>query len=113
MVSKKIILKLIKKGNKVCSEKIYLDLLRKLKFELGVKNPVAMVETIIENISTPVTLISKKVGGTVYQIPVPVKKGKDVSIGVGWLLEYVNTVKDVKMVLKLYNEILLIKKTNP
>lgn len=109
-IAKKFVFKFFKRGNKCLSEKVYLKLLRDLKLKHNIQNSKEFINNTVLEISTPVGIIAKKVGGTVYQIPIPIKKNKEISVSLGWLLDYIKTVKNLKAVDKIEKELLLINK---
>lgn len=79
--------KLVRNGKKGKSEEVFFEILRKFKQTGSGKRPVDTVVNGLENAGPKVALLSKKVGGARYQIPVPVKSGKEESVGLRWLVD--------------------------
>jgi small subunit ribosomal protein S7 len=50
-------------------------------------NPVIVVETAIENASPTVMIKSKRIGGSIYQVPVEVKANKRLFYSIRWILD--------------------------
>lgn len=101
--------KLIKNGHKVRGEKVFFKVLRDIKRNEGVR-PVEMLFESIDNISPKVSVISKKVGGSRYQIPVPIKENKEYGVGVSWLLNSVKSTRKGNISDNLLNELYLAKR---
>jgi len=71
----KIINYIMKNGKKSVAKKIYHDMLQEIKSN-GHMNPEIVLETAIENASPSLMIKSKRMGGSVYQVPVEVKQDK-------------------------------------
>lgn len=69
-------------------------------------NPVIVVETAIENASPTIMIKSKRLGGSVYQVPVEVKPIKRFFYAVRWILDAARTKKGKPMYKKLAEELL-------
>lgn len=69
-------------------------------------NPTIVVETAIENASPSVMIKSKRVGGSVYQVPVEVKPDKRFFFAVKWILDAARNKKGQAMYKKLAEEML-------
>ena len=82
----KLICNLSNSGKKQRSEKIVFDVLRSLKRKKVGHRPIKVFTGALKNTSPSFTMITKKVGGTKYQIPVSLKEGKDTMLGVKWLV---------------------------
>lgn len=50
-------------------------------------NPTAVVETAIENAAPTMMIKSKRLGGSIYQVPVEVKPHKRFFYSVKWILD--------------------------
>ncbi len=101
--------KLIKNGHKVRGEKVFFSLLRSIKKQEN-QRPINVLLDSIDNISPKVMVISKKVGGSRYQIPVPIKENKEYGIGVSWLLNSVQSMKKGDLKNNILNEVYLAKR---
>ena len=75
-ISKSLRLKIIKRGGRIRGENIFFEVLREIK-KREKRSPINVIVESIEKISPKVTVMSKKVGGSRYQIPIPIKENKD------------------------------------
>jgi small subunit ribosomal protein S7 len=101
----KIVNFIMKDGKKSVARRIYNDTLKEIKLN-GHMNPTIVVETAIENASPSVMIKSKRVGGSVYQVPVEVKPDKRFFFAVKWILDAARNKKGQAMYKKLAEEML-------
>lgn len=101
----KIINYLMKDGKKSVAKKIYNDMLKEVKSS-GHMNPQIVVETAIDNASPSVMIKSKRLWGSIYQVPVEVKQNKRLFYSMRWILDAVRAKKWKPMYKKLAEEIL-------
>lgn len=118
----KIVNKFMKSGKKATSEKIFCSAMEKLiailqerkdgemEVEEGVTlrsmSPKSLVAFIIKKISPTVEVRSKRVGGSNYQIPVPVSGKRSMSLACTWLVLAVQSRSERGAILRLCNEML-------
>jgi len=96
---------LMKQGKKSVAKKIYNDTLKEIKSN-GHMNPTAVVETAIENAAPSLMIKSKRLGGSVYQVPVEVKQHKRFFYAVKWILDATRAKKWKATYKKLAEELL-------
>lgn len=101
----KIINYLMKDGKKSVAKRIYNDMLKEVKSN-GHMNPQIVVETAIDNASPSVMIKSKRLWGSIYQVPVEVKQNKRLFYSMRWILDAVRSKKWKPMYKKLAEEIL-------
>ena len=101
----KIINYLMKNGKKSVAKKIYNDMLKDIKSSWHM-NPQIVVETAIENASPLMMVKSKRLGGSVYQVPVEVKQNKRLFYARRWILDAVRSKSWKPMYKKLSEEML-------
>ncbi len=101
----KIINYLMRDWKKSVAKKIYNDMLKEVKSS-GHMNPQIVVETAIENASPTMMIKSKRLGGSIYQVPVEVKQNKRLFYAMRWILDTVKSKKGKPMYKKLAEEIL-------
>ncbi len=85
----KIINRVMRDGKKSVAEKqvyLALDLLAK---ETG-KKPLELVEEVIRMITPQMEVRSRRVGGAAYQVPMPIRGRRGLSLSVRWLVEEAN-----------------------
>ncbi|NOZ44201.1 MAG: 30S ribosomal protein S7 [bacterium] len=95
----------MKDGKRSVAKKIYSDMLNEIKLH-GHMNPVIVVETAIENASPNMMIKSKRLGGSVYQVPVEVKVNKRLFYAMKWILNVTRAKKGMPMYKKLAEEML-------
>ncbi|MFA7298489.1 MAG: 30S ribosomal protein S7 [Candidatus Absconditabacterales bacterium] len=101
----KIINYIMKSGKKSVAKKIYSNMLLEIKSS-GHMNPEIVLETAIENASPSLMIKSKRMGGSVYQVPVEVKQNKKLFFAFKWILAATNAKKGKPMYKKLAEEII-------
>ncbi|HCB51298.1 TPA: 30S ribosomal protein S7 [Patescibacteria group bacterium] len=103
--TEKIINFIMKSGKKSIAKRIYSDMLQEIKAS-GHMNPFVVVETAIENASPTIMIKSKRLGGSVYQVPVEVKPAKRLFFAIKWILDAARGKTGKSMSKKLAEEIL-------
>lgn len=101
----KIINYIMQSGKKTVAQRIYRNMLQEIK-QNGHMNPIVVVETAIENASPQVMVKSKRIGGSVYQVPVEVKVHKRLFYAMKWILQSVHSKSGKPMHKKLAEELL-------
>ena len=101
----KIINFIMKHGKKSVAKRIYADMLKEIKLS-GHMNPDIVVETAIDNASPNLMIKSKRMGGSVYQVPVEVKQDKKLFFAFKWILTAANAKSGKPMYKRLAEEIL-------
>ena len=95
----------MRNGKKSVARGIYNDMLQEIKVS-GHMNPVVVVETAIENASTVIMIKSKRLGGSIYQVPVEVKAHKRLFFAFRWILDSAKGKTGKPMYKKLAEELL-------
>lgn len=95
----------MKSGKKSVAKKILDNTLKEIKSSWHM-NPTIVVETAIENASPSIMIKSKRLGWSVYQVPVEVKPVKRFFYAVRWILDAARSKKGKPMYKKLAEEIL-------
>ena len=101
----KIINYIMKSGKKSVAKRIYSDMLQEIKSN-GHMNPEIVLETAIENASPSLMIKSKRMGGSVYQVPVEVKQDKKLFFAFKWILAGTESKSGKPMYKKLAEEIM-------
>jgi small subunit ribosomal protein S7 len=101
----KIINYIMKHGKKSVAKKIYHDMLKEIKSN-GHMNPEIVLETAIENASPNMMIKSKRMGGSVYQVPVEVKQDKKLFFAFKWILDATKSKTGKPMYKKLAEEMM-------
>ena len=95
----------MKSGKKSVAKRIYADMLKEIKLA-GHMNPDIVVETAIDNAAPNLMIKSKRMGGSVYQVPVEVKQDKKLFFAFKWILDGTKSKKGKPMHKRLAEEIL-------
>lgn len=103
--TEKFINYLMKSGKKTVARKIFSDTMNEIK-TAGHMNPKGVLFTAIDNASPSVMIKSKRVGGSVYQVPVEVKPSRKMYFACKWLLDAAKGKKGKPMYKKLSEELL-------
>jgi len=101
----KIVNFIMKSGKKSVAQNIYNKMLQEIKAS-GHMNPFIVVEAAIENAAPTIMIKSKRLGGSVYQVPVEVKPVKRLFFSIKWILDAARSKSGKPMYKKLAEEIL-------
>lgn len=96
---------LMKDGKKTTARKVFADTMNEIK-AAGHMNPHGVLFTAIENSAPSIMVKSKRVGGSVYQVPVEVKANRKVYFACKWILDAARSKKGKPMSKKLSEELL-------
>ena len=80
----KFINRLMKDGQKLTAQKVLyqsFNLIEKQK-----KDPLAIFEQAIKNITPTIEVRSKRIGGANYQVPQPVRSDRQISLAIRWVI---------------------------
>jgi len=92
-------------GKKAAAEKIIYDSLDKIK-EKTKSDPMKIFNDAINNIKPNLEVVSRRVGGATYQVPVEVRAKRAHTLALRWLLEATRKRKNKTMCDKLFNELM-------
>ena len=96
-------------GKKSVAERVMYDAMdivaKKTK-----KDPLAVFEKALENVTPSMEVKSRRIGGANYQIPIEVRPERKFFLASGWIIEAAKTKKGKPMANKLAEEILLAEK---
>lgn len=97
-------------GKKTTAQRVILDALKEIKKIKKDENPIAVLETAINNISPAVEIRPRRVGGATYQVPREVSAKRRLSLALRWLIGASLSKKGKPMSQRLAEEILLATK---
>lgn len=103
--AEKLINYIMKDGKKTVAKKIYNDMLVEIKKQ-GHMNPQVVVDGAIENASPQIMVKSKRLGGSIYQVPVEVKPSRRLFFACKWMLNASRGKKGKPMAINLAEEVL-------
>ena len=104
-LEEKIINYIMKSWKKSTAKNIYNNVLKEIKSN-GHMNPKIVVETAIENASPQIMIKSKRIWGSIYQIPVEVKQYRKLFSSLRWILDAARSKTGKPMYKRLSEEIL-------
>ena len=93
------------RGKKTKAEKIVYGSFDILKDKLK-KEPLEILDKIIENVRPLLELKPRRIGGATYQVPVEVRQDRGISIAMRWIRNFARVKKGKPMEIKLADEML-------
>jgi small subunit ribosomal protein S7 len=106
LLATKIIDKLMLSGKKTIAQKIFYEALDLASKKLpDVTDQSEIFTKAIENVKPAVEVRSKRVGGANYQVPREVKKARQQSLAIRWLVDNARKKKGKRMALRLSEEL--------
>jgi small subunit ribosomal protein S7 len=93
-------------GKKSTAFKIFYDSIDIIDAKLEGQNALEVWKKALENITPPVEVRSRRVGGATFQIPTPVRESRKHSLAMKWLISYSRKRNEKTMAQRLANEIM-------
>ncbi len=97
-------------GKKNTAEKIVYGAMDIIKDKEGVKEPLAIFEEALRQAGPELEVKSRRVGGANYQVPVPVKVERQLSLAMRWIIDSARSGKGSAMSERLAAELILASK---
>lgn len=76
-------------GKKTVARKQVYAALEKIRQETG-QDPLEVLDAAMENVKPAMEVRSRRVGGAAYQVPMPVRSERRISLAIRWLIQYAN-----------------------
>jgi small subunit ribosomal protein S7 len=92
-------------GKKSVAQKILYDVISLLEKRIKGKEPVEIVETALNNVKPLVETKSRRVGGSNYQVPVPVSRHRQQALAIRWVVDAARSKKGKSMAQRLADEL--------
>ena len=92
-------------GKKSIAEKIVYDAMDLIEKKTGTE-PLSTVKRAIENVKPPLEVLSRRVGGATYQVPVEVKPRRASTLAIRWIVDYSRDRREKTMAECLANELM-------
>jgi small subunit ribosomal protein S7 len=106
MLATKIINKIMERGKKTVAQGIFYDALDLASKKLpDVENQADIFTKAVENVKPSVEVRSKRVGGANYQVPREVKKARQQSLAIRWIIDNSRKKKGKPMAQRLAEEL--------
>lgn len=99
----------MKDGKKVTAQKIVYGALNLIKEKEG-RDPLEVFEEAMKNVGPAVEVKSRRVGGSNYQVPIPVRPERKNALAFRWLIGAASAKKGRPMMEKLAEELSLAAK---
>lgn len=96
---------MMQRGKKSISRSIFGEAMKIMR-DQGIKNPNEVFEKAIRNVMPNMEVRAKRVGGSVYQIPVEVKPKRQLTLSIRWIIDACRSKKGRAMSQKLAAELL-------
>jgi small subunit ribosomal protein S7 len=106
MLATKIINKLMLSGKRATAQEIFYSSLDIAQKKLGAEDQAEIFNRAIDNIRPAVEVRSKRVGGANYQVPREVKRSRQQSLAIRWLVDNARKKKGKPMAQRLAEEII-------
>ena len=104
LLASKIINKLMWKGKKSVAQKLLYDAVDQVTQKLD-KEPIEVINTVIDNIKPRVEVRSKRVGGATYQVPHEVSRKRQQTLAIRWLVDMARAKRGKPMARRLADEL--------
>ena len=96
---------IMKNGKKTVAQRILKDAFDIMNNK-GEEDVMKSFEKAIENVTPTMEVKAKRIGGSVYQIPIEVKPKRQLSLSIRWLLDGARSKKNRPMAESLANEMI-------
>jgi small subunit ribosomal protein S7 len=93
-------------GKKSIAQKIFYDAMEQVKKRAGEGKEFEVFEAAVENVKPSLEVRSKRVGGATYQVPMPVKRERQQSLAIRWIIAASRGKKGKPMFQRLADEFL-------
>lgn len=97
-------------GKKSTAFNIFYDAIDAIKEKTEDENPLELFKKGLSNVTPGVEVRSKRVGGATFQIPVPIRENRKLSMGMKWLIGYARKRNEKSMAQKLAAEVIAASK---
>ncbi|MDE0891663.1 MAG: 30S ribosomal protein S7 [Planctomycetota bacterium] len=104
MLATKLINKIMLHGKRSTAQKIFYDALDKAAKKVDAETLEEIFEKAVDNVRPGVEVRSKRVGGANYQVPREVKRGRQQTLAIRWLIDNARKKKGKPMCDRLAEE---------
>ena len=101
----KFVNSLMKDGKKSVAQKILYSAFDQLKEKAAGEEPLAAFKKAVDNVKPSLEVRSRRVGGSVYQVPVDVRPARRTALAIRWLVEFSRKRGEKDMASRLANEL--------
>jgi small subunit ribosomal protein S7 len=100
-----IVNKVLKDGKKSTSEGVVYGALERIRDRTG-RDPVAVMEEAVRNVTPALEVKSRRVGGATYQVPIEVPSRRGRTLAIRWIVRFARERREKQMSERLANELL-------
>lgn len=100
-----LVRRIMKSGKKSLAQKIVYNALEVISSKTE-ENPVITLERAVKNVIPRAKVKARRVGGSVYQIPIEIRAYRGTNIALKWITDFSRERSGKKMAIKLSNEII-------
>jgi len=93
-------------GKKATATRVFYDAMDLIKKRVPDADPVQVFTAAVENVKPSVEVRSRRVGGANYQVPIPVKPKRQLSLSIRWLIGATRSKGGRPMCQRLADELL-------
>jgi small subunit ribosomal protein S7 len=105
VLASKFINCLMHDGKKSVARAVFYDAMDQIQRRLPNEDPIEVFTRAVENVMPVIEVRSKRVGGATYQVPMQVKKNRQQTLAIRWILMAAREKKGRPMHLKLSDEL--------
>ena len=93
-------------GKKSVAQRVFYDAMELIERRLPGESPIDVFTRAVDNVKPMIEVRSKRVGGATYQVPMQVRRDRQQTLAVRWLLMAAREKKGRPMHIKLADELL-------
>jgi small subunit ribosomal protein S7 len=97
--------KVLRDGKKSTSEGVVYGALERIRDRTG-RDPVAVMEEAVRNVTPALEVKSRRVGGATYQVPIEVPSRRGRTLAIRWIVRFARERREKQMSERLANELL-------
>ena len=106
LLASKFINCLMRDGKKATATRVFYDAMDQIKKRMPDANPVDVFTQAIENVKPVLEVRSRRVGGANYQVPMQVKRERQQSLSIRWLIAAIRSKAGRPTHLRLSEELM-------
>jgi small subunit ribosomal protein S7 len=100
-----VVNKVLRDGKKSTSEGVVYGALERIRDRTG-RDPVAVMEEAVRNVTPALEVKSRRVGGATYQVPIEVAPRRGRTLAIRWIVQFARERREKQMSERLANELL-------
>ena len=104
LIASKFINCMMRDGKKATATRVFYDAMDQIKKRMPDINPIDVFTQAIENVKPILEVRSRRVGGANYQVPMQVKRDRQQSLAIRWVLAATRAKSGRPMYLRLAEE---------